>query len=208
MTRKFVRLLLVDDHFMIRMGLSGALAREPDIEVVGEACTGEEALALFEQLKPDVTLMDGMLPDIHGVEVTARIIERHPEARIVVVSINDTPEDVYRAIEAGACGYLLKSSGKRQMIEAIHVAAAGNTYLSPELKRKLEERSLYATLTSREIEVLRLIAHGKANKEIAGDLKLSELTVKAHISHILTKLGASDRTHAVTLALERGSLRL
>jgi DNA-binding NarL/FixJ family response regulator len=193
---------------MIRMGLSGALAREPDIEVVGEACTGEEALAMFEELKPDVTLMDGMLPDIHGVEVTARIIARHPDARILVVSINDTAEDVHRAIEAGACGYLLKSSGRRQMIEAIRAATDGKTYLSPELKRKLEERSLYTTLSSREIEVLRLIAHGKANKEIAGDLKLSELTVKAHISHILTKLGASDRTHAVTLALERGMLRL
>lgn len=208
MIQKSIRVLLVDDHFMIRMGLSGALAREPDIEVVGEACNGEEAFALFEELKPDVTLMDGMLPDIHGVEVTARIIAQHPDARILAVSINDTPEDVHRAIEAGACGYLLKSSGKRQMTEAIRAAAAGKTYLPPELKRKLDERSLYSTLSSREIEVLRLIAHGKANKEIAGDLKLSELTVKAHISHILTKLGASDRTHAVTLALERGSLRL
>lgn len=208
MTRKPVRVLLVDDHFMIRMGLSGALARESDIEVIGEACTGEEALAMFEQLKPDITLMDGMLPDIHGVEVTARILEKHPDARILVVSINHTAEDVHRAMEAGACGYLLKSSNKRQMVEAIHAAAAGKTYLSPELKRMLEERSLYATLSSREIEVLRLIAHGKANKEIASDLKLSELTVKAHISHILTKLGASDRTHAVTLALERGLLRL
>lgn len=208
MTRTPVRVLLVDDHFMIRMGLSSALGREPDIEVVGEACTGEEALAMFEQLKPDVTLMDGMLPDIHGVEVTARILANHPAARILVVSINNTAEDVHRAIEAGACGYLLKSSGKRQMIETIRAAAAGQTHLSPELKRKLEERNLYAALSSREIEVLRCIAHGKANKEIAGDLKLSELTVKAHISHILTKLGASDRTHAVTLALERGSLRL
>ena len=208
MTFTPIRVLLVDDHFMIRMGLAGALARESDIQVVGEAATGTEALAMFDQLLPDVTLMDGTLPDFHGTEVMRRILANHPSARILMVSIHETPEDIYQAMEAGARGYLPKSSGKQKTVDAIRTVAAGRIRLPPELAAKLAERSTYGSLGNREIEVLRLIAQGRANKEIAAELGLSELTVKAHISHILAKLGAPDRTRAVTLALERGVLHL
>lgn len=202
-----IRILLVDDHFMIRLGLVSGLARESDLKVVGEARTGKEALALFSKFLPDVTLMDGILPDIHGVEVTRRIIASHPQARIILVSINDTAEDIHRAFEAGACGYLPKSCELGSMIEAIRAVAAGRRYLPEELECKLAQRNLHVSLSDRELEVLRLVAQGRANKIIADALSIGEVTVKTHISHILAKLAASDRTHAVTLARERGLLR-
>jgi DNA-binding NarL/FixJ family response regulator len=202
------RVLLVDDHFMIRMGLAGALAREADIEVVGEAATGAEALDLHSQLRPDVTLMDGMLPDVHGVEVLRLILKKQVDARVLMVSINETGEDIFTAMDAGARGYISKSSGKQAVVNAIRSVAAGKRYISPEHKEKLEHRKRYSSLSAREVEVLRLIAQGRANKEIAELLGVSDLTVKAHISHILTKLSAPDRTRAVTLALELGLLRI
>jgi DNA-binding NarL/FixJ family response regulator len=202
-----IRILVVDDHFMVRLGLIGAISTEPDIEVVGEASSGAEALALFSKLQPDVTLMDGILPDIHGVEATRRILEEHPEARIVLVSINDTAEDIHRALQAGAWGYIPKSSEKNAIVSAIRAVATGERFLPPELSRKLSERTLHPLLSSREAEVLRLIAKGLANKQIASELAVGEATVKSHVAHILDKLGASDRTRAVTLAMERGLLR-
>lgn len=203
-----IRILVVDDHFMVRLGLIGAFAAEKDLAVVGEARNGGEALALFSTLHPDVTLMDGILPDLHGVEVTRRILEQHPEARIIVVSINETAEDVHRALVAGAWGYVPKSSEKEAIVRAIRAVAAGEHFLPPELARRVAERNARVTLSSREIEVLRLIAQGRANKEIATALALSETTVKTHVAHILFKLDAPDRTRAVTLALERGLLRM
>lgn len=203
-----IRLLVVDDHFMVSLGLISALSREPDMEVVGEARSGHEALELFAKLRPDVTLMDGMLPDLHGVEVTRRIVARHPEARIIVVSINETAEDIHRALEAGAWGYLPKSSEKQAMVRAIRAVAAGERYLPADLASRLAERNLYVPLSERQIEVLRLVAQGRTNKEIADVLGIHELTIKSHLSQILAKLGAPDRTRAVTLALERGLLRL
>ena len=176
--------------------------------MVGEAGDGREALEAFGRLEPDVTLMDGMLPDTHGVEVTRRIVGRHPEARIVLISINETAEDIHRAMEAGAWGYLPKSSQKTEMVEAIRAVAAGERYLPPELARRLAGREYQSPLSAREIEVLTLVAQGKANKEIAAALGVGEATVKTHLKHLLTKLGASDRTRAVTVALERGVLRL
>jgi DNA-binding NarL/FixJ family response regulator len=203
-----IRILVVDDHFMVRLGLIGAFAAERDLVVVGEARNGAEALALFGTLRPDVTLMDGILPDLHGVEVTRRILEQHPEARIIVVSINETAEDVHQALAAGARGYIPKSSEKEAIVRAIRTVAGGGRYLSPELARRVAERNAHVTLSARECEVLALIARGRANKEIAAALALSEATVKTHIAHILTKLDAPDRTRAVTLALERGLLRM
>ena len=202
-----IRILVVDDHFMVRMGLIGALAAEPDVEVVGEARNGTEALTAFASLLPDVTLMDGILPDLHGIEVTRRIVAAHPAARIIVVSINDTAEDVHRAMEAGACGYIPKSCEKDTIVQAIRKVASGETFLLPSLARKLADRNARVGLSAREAEVLRLISQGKANKQIAADLGLSEATVKTHIAHILAKLEAPDRTRAVTIALERGLLR-
>lgn len=192
---------------MVRLGLVSGLAREVGLEVVGEARTGRDALDLFQKLKPDITLMDGLLPDIHGVEVTRRIIADHPAARIILISINDTSEDIHSALEAGAFAYLSKSCDLACMIHAIRTVAAGGRYLPKELEQKLAERRLQSALSVREMEVLRLVAHGNANKAIAHTLSIGEVTVKTHLTHILAKLGAADRTHAVRIARDRGLVR-
>jgi two-component system NarL family response regulator len=207
MTTPTIRILVVDDHFMIRLGLIGALAAEKDLELAGEARNGAEAIAAFSKLQPDVTLLDGILPDVHGVEVTRRILRNHPEARIILVSINETAEDIHRAMEAGAWGYVPKSCEKDLIVQAIRAVAAGARFLPPELARRLAERNAQVSLSAREIEVLRLIAQGKANKQIATELAVTEATIKTHIAHILFKLDAPDRTRAVTVAMERGLLR-
>lgn len=203
-----IRLLIVDDHFMVRLGLIGALAAESDLLVVGEARNGAEAISEYERLKPDVTLMDGILPDIHGVEVVRRILEKHPHARIILVSINDTAEDIHRAMSAGALGYIPKSCEKELIARTIRDVSRGQRSMPPALSRRLTERNNRVGLSARELEVLRLIAKGRANKQIAAELGLSEATVKTHIAHILAKLEATDRTSGVTIAMERGLLRL
>jgi DNA-binding NarL/FixJ family response regulator len=203
-----IRILVVDDHFMVRLGLIGAISAEPDIEVVGEASGGVEAVSLFDSLRPDITLMDGMLPDVHGVEVTRRILALDPAARVILVSINETAEDIHRAMEAGAMGYIPKSSEKDAIVHAIRTVAGGGRFLSPEFARRLADRELMPLLSPREIDVLRLVAQGLANKQIAGELALGEATVKTHVRHILDKLGVPDRTRAATLAIERGLLRM
>jgi DNA-binding NarL/FixJ family response regulator len=208
MSPSLIRILVVDDHFMVRLGLIGAISTEPDIEIVGEASNGADALECFQRLRPDITLMDGILPDIHGVEVTRRILEIAPEARVIMVSINETAEDIHRAMDAGARGYMPKSSEKDAIVAAIRKVAAGGRFLSPEFVKRLAERDLMPLLSPRETDVLRLIAQGLANKQIAGELALGEATVKTHVRHILEKLGAPDRTRAATLAIERGLLRL
>ncbi len=207
MKPKPIRILVVDDHFLLRLGLIGAISAEPDIEVVAEASNGLEAITLFELHQPDVTLMDGILPDIHGVEVTRQILAKHPAARIILVSINDTAEDVNRAIQAGAWGYIPKSCEKSAIVKAIRAVAGGERFLAPELAKKLAERDLLPLLSAREVEVLHLVAKGMPNKQIAAELAISEATIKTHIAHILEKLDVSDRTHAVIMAMERGILR-
>lgn len=208
MKSKPIRILVVDDHFMVRLGLISAISTESDIEVVGEASNGAEAIQSFAHLKPDITLMDGILPDVHGVETTRLILEHDPQARIILVSINDTAEDIHRALQAGAWGYIPKSCEKDSIVRAIRAVAAGERFLPPELSRKLSERNLQPLLSAREMEVLHLIARGLANKQIAAELTVGETTVKSHVAHILEKLGAPDRTRAVTLAMERGLLRM
>lgn len=207
MTDNRIRILVVDDHFMVRLGLVSAISAEPDIEIVGEASTGNEAVELFSRLLPDVTLMDGILPDIHGIEATRRILETRPDARVILVSINDTAEDVHRALEAGVWGYIPKSSEKDAIVNAIRLVADGQRHIPEELTRKLAERDLRPLLSARELDVLRLIAKGYANKQIARELVIGENTVKTHVIHILEKLDAPDRTRAATLAMERGLLR-
>lgn len=204
----FIRILIVDDHFMVRVGLMGAISEDGDMQVVGEARDGQGAFEMFEKLLPDVTLMDGMLPDIHGVEVTRRLVAAHPEARILLVSISDTVEDIHRAMEAGAWGYLPKSSEQSELLQAIRVIAGGQRYLREDLAHKLALRRLTNPLSDREIQVLNLVAKGMTNKEIASAMVLAEGTVKSYLKQIFAKLDAPDRTRAVTLALERGILRL
>ena len=193
---------------MVALGLISALNRERDMKVVGDAHDGRTALELFETLRPDVTLMDGMLPDIHGDEVTRRIVTAHPDARVILVSINETAEDIQRALDAGASGYLPKSSEKIEMVRAIRAVASGETFLPTRLMEKLSAHHVSSPLSGREIDVLCLIAQGRANKEIANELGLSEPTVKTYVARLLAKLGAPDRTRAVTMALERGYLKL
>jgi DNA-binding NarL/FixJ family response regulator len=202
-----IRILIVDDHFMVRLGLISAIGTEPDLEVAGQAATAAEAVVLHARLQPDITLMDGVLPDFHGLEALRRILETSPQARIIMVSINDTAEDVHRALAAGAWGYIPKSCEKEAIVRAIRAVADGARFLPPELSRKLAERNLQPLVSNRELDVLRLVARGFANKQIAAELAVGENTVKTHVRHILEKLGAPDRTRAVTLALERGILR-
>lgn len=201
------RLMVVDDHFMVRLGLIGAISGEPDFEVCGEAGTGAEAIELYQKLRPDVVLMDGILPDVHGVEITRRLLEIDPQAKVLVVSINDAAADIHAAMSAGARGYMPKSCDKRAIVVAIREVAKGRLFLPPELERKLAERGEQPILSAKEVEVLRLVAKGYANKQVAAALCISETTVKTHVHHILDKLNAPDRTRAVTLALERGILR-
>lgn len=202
-----IRLLIVDDHVMIRLGMTALMADEPDIVVVGEACNGNEAVSRFEQLLPDVTLMDGMLPDIHGVEATRTIIGKHPDAKIILVSINESAEDIHRAIEAGAVGYVSKSQNQDVIVRAIRAVAAGERFLEPELARRLSARAATNSLSQRELEVLRLVAEGLVNKQIGAELGLSENTVKTHLTRIMTKLDVHDRTSLAMRAVALGLLR-
>jgi two-component system NarL family response regulator len=205
--KKTIRLLIVDDHVMIRLGLAALMADEPDIKIIGQACNGTEAIALFDQLLPDVTVMDGMLPDIHGVDATRQIREKHPHARIILVSINESAEDIHRAIEAGACGYVPKSQNQDVIVRAIRTVASGKRFLEPELARRLSARAATNSLSQRELDVLRLIAHGLVNKRVGAELGLSENTVKTHISRIMGKLEVHDRTSLAMKAVTLGLLR-
>lgn len=202
-----IRLLIVDDHVMIRLGLAALMAEEPDIEIVGAACNGAEAVMLFEKLRPDVTIMDGMLPDIHGVDATRAILKKHPQARIILVSINESAEDIHRAIEAGAAGYVSKSQKQDVIIRAVRAVASGERFLEPELARRLAARATTNALSDRELDVLRLVASGLGNKQIGLELGLSENTVKTHIARIMGKLDTHDRTSLAMKAVSLGLLR-
>ena len=202
-----IRLLIVDDHVMIRLGLVALLSDQSDIRIVGEARNGEEAIKMHEKLQPDVTLMDGMLPDAHGVEITSRILTRDANARIILISINESAEDIHRAMEAGARGYVAKSQSKEMILSAIRAVMKGECYLSPELARRLSVRAATKCLSQREIDVLRLIANGLGNKQIAAELALAENTVKTHIARIMGKLEVHDRTSLAMKAVTLGLLR-
>jgi two-component system, NarL family, response regulator len=202
-----IRLLVVDDHVMIRLGLAAVMAYENDIIIVGEACNGTEAIEMFDKCLPDVTIMDGMLPDIHGVEVTRTIVRKYPQARIILVSINESAEDIHRAIEAGAAGYVSKSQNQDVIVRAVRTVNAGERFLEPELARRLAARAATNSLSQRELEVLRLVAEGLVNKQIGVNLGLSENTVKTHLTRIMGKLEVHDRTSLAMRAVALGLLR-
>lgn len=207
MNNPTIRILVVDDHAMIRLGLIGALSSEFGMEVIAQARNGREAIELHAKLTPDITLMDGILPDMHGVEATREILTKNPEAKIILISINETAEDIRRALEAGVRGYVPKSCELDTIADAIRSVASGKDFLPAHLTRRLAERNAIVGLSNREVDVLRLVAKGKANKEIAAELALSSDTVKTHLTNLMRKLGAADRAHAVTLAIEQGFLR-
>jgi two-component system NarL family response regulator len=203
-----LRIMLVDDHYLVRMGLASVIALEPDMIVCAEASTGEQACALFRSHRPDVTLMDLRLPGLSGSETVQAIRREFPDARIVMISTYVCDEEIYGALQAGAIAYLVKHVQRDELIRTIRKAAAGQRHIPPEVAARLADRVSAAQLSSRELEVLRLLVGGRRNREIANALDISEGTVKLHVSSILGKLGVSDRTEAVTRALQRGIVRL
>ncbi|WP_432844042.1 response regulator [Dactylosporangium sp. CA-092794] len=205
-----MRVLLADDHPVVRVGLRGMLEVNDDLQVVGEAASGREALTLVAALRPDVVLMDLRMPSIDGVEATERIAARFPQTRVLVLTTYDTDADILRAIEAGAVGYLLKDTPMGQLLDAIHAAARGEAVLAPPVAARLATRTrgpAVEQLTPREVQVLGLVALGLSNVEIGRALYIGEATVKTHLVRAFGKLGVSDRTAAVTAALSRGILR-
>lgn len=206
-----VRVLIVDDHPVVRTGVRGMLAGDPGFDVVGEASGGEEAARLARTLEPDVVLMDLRMPGVDGVEATRRIRHRHPAMQVLVLTTYDTDDDVVRAVEAGAVGYLLKDAPREELFRGVRAAARGESVLASAVASRLMDRMRTPpgpALSAREVEVLALVADGRPNKDIARRLYISETTVKTHLAHIFTKLGVDDRTAAVTVALDRGIIRL
>ena len=211
MTEEHARLLIVDDHPVVRAGLRGMLSGQPDFEVLGEASNGAEAVDLTKRLNPNVVLMDLRMPEMDGVTAIGKIKARHPDVQILVLTTYDSDSDILPAIESGATGYLLKDAPREELFQAIRAAAQGKPLLTSAIAARLMERMrspAVEALSSREIEVLNLVAKGASNKEIAGQLFITEATVKSHLLRIFGKLGVADRTAAVTKALEQGILRL
>lgn len=199
-----IRVLTVDDHPLLREGIAGAIEDEPDMALVAEATNGREAIEAFRRHRPDVTLMDVRMPDMDGIEAMVSIRREFPDARVIVLTTYRGDMQALRAIRAGAMGYLLKSMLRKEMVETIRAVAAGQRRIPAEVAAVLAEHVGDDALSAREIEVLRRVAVGRANKLVAADLAISEETVKAHMKSILSKLSARDRTHAVTIALQRG----
>ncbi len=206
--QKPIRVLAVDDHALLRKGIRALIGAESDMELVAEAATGREAVELFRIQRPDVTLMDLQMPDMPGIEAIIAIRGEFPDARIIVLTTYSGDVHVMRALKAGARGYLLKTNVNKELLSTIRAVHAGQKRIPADVSSSLAEHTGEEQLTGREIEVLRLIAAGNANKEIAAQLELAEDTVKRHVTNILSKLGANDRTHAVTIGLKRGIIEL
>lgn len=203
-----IKVLCVDDHPLVRKGICSILQNEPDMRLIAEAGGGHEAIALFRTHKPDVTLMDLRMPDLDGASAVRQIRAEFPDARIIALTSYDGDQDIYKALEAGVRGYLLKEMVHTEVLRAIRIVHAGRRLLPPEVAERLSEHFPQAALTPREVEVLALVAKGLSNKEVADRLGTAAGTVKIHVQNILSKLNASDRTHAVTIALHRGILQL
>jgi DNA-binding NarL/FixJ family response regulator len=204
-----IRVLVVDDHPVVRSGLVGMLDVEDDLEVVGEAGDGDEALARVALLQPDVVLMDLRMPRLDGVGATSRIVAEHPRVRVLVLTTYNTDADIVRAVEAGATGYLLKDTPRALLVDAVRAASRGETVLAPAAAARLVSRlraPAPEALTPREVQVLRSVARGLTNAEIGRALFIGEATVKTHLLRAFAKLGVDDRTRAVTVAMERGIL--
>ena len=203
-----IRILTVDDHPLLRKGIAALVNAEPDMKLVAEASDGREAIEQFRLHRPDLTLMDLQMPDLNGTETIVRIQSEFPGARIVVLTTYSGDAQVLRALRAGARGYILKGHVHRELLETIRAVHAGQKRIPPDIAAELADHATDDALSSREIDVLRLIAAGNSNKLIADQLSIGEATVKSHVANILSKLGANDRAHAVTIGLKRGIIEL
>ncbi len=203
-----IRILAVDDHALVRRGIAALVNAECDMKLIAEATNGQDAIEKFRLHRPDVTLMDLQMPALNGIEAIIGIRSEFPNARIIVLTTYTGDVQVLRALKAGARGYILKGHVHRELLDTIRAVHAGQKRIPPEVAAELAEHAVEDDLTSREIDVLRRIADGNANKEIAAQLSIAEETVKSHVTNILAKLGANDRTHAVTIALKRGIIEL
>jgi DNA-binding NarL/FixJ family response regulator len=204
----FIRILAVDDHFLVREGIATFIAAQSDMRLIAEATNGREAIQQFREHHPDVTLMDLQMPEMNGLDAIIAIRNEFQDARIIVLTTYKGDSRVLRALKAGAQAYLLKSLLRKELLETIRAVHAGHKRIPPEIASQLAEHAADDALTLREIDVLRLLAGGNANKLIADKLSIAEETVKFHVRNILSKLGASGRTHAVAIALERGIIEL
>jgi DNA-binding NarL/FixJ family response regulator len=203
-----IRILSVDDHALLREGIAALVSVESDMKLVAETSNGQEAIEMFRLHRPDVTLMDLQMPTLNGIEAIIAIRSEFPNARIIVLTTYAGDVQTLRALKAGARAYLLKGHVHTELLDTIRAVHAGQKRIPPEVAAELADHAMEETLSSREIDMLRLIATGNANKEIACQLSIAEETVKSHVTNILAKLGANDRTHAVTIALKRGIIEL
>lgn len=204
---KTIRILIADDHLVYRIGIRNLLASEPGFEVIGEAPDGVQAIELYHSLKPDVVLLDLRMPKKNGIEVVQAIRCEDRTARILVVTSYQTEEEVFQVLQAGALGYVLKDVGRETLVGAVRSVAAGTRWISPAIARQFADRSLRQELTARELEVLKLLARGLTNREIAGVYSISANTVKNHLNSLMAKLEVADRTEAVSFCLARGIVR-
>jgi len=203
-----IRILTVDDHPLLRDGITALVSSQSDMRIVAEASSGREAIDRFREHRPDVTLMDLRMPDLDGIDTMTEILHEYPDARIIVLTTYSGDALILRALKAGAQGYLLKGLLRKELLDTIRSVHAGRKRISSEVAQQVANHAVDSLLTLREVDVLQLIAEGNANKLVADRLEITEDTVKAHVRNILSKLGANDRTHAVTIALKRGIIDL
>jgi len=203
-----IRILVVDDHFVVRSGLVASLELEPDLSVVGEADGATQAVEVYRDTKPDLVIMDFRLPATSGADVTAQLCREFENPKVLIFTTFEGDEDIYRAMQAGARGYLLKSAPREELLRAVRSVAAGQRFLPPEISHRLADRIAAPALSERELEVLRLVSTGRSNKEIGSTLNIAEDTVKRHVSNVLDKLKVNARAQAATEAIRRGLIRL